>query len=62
MSMAMLIRLQEEFETLKKNNEEEWSMLRAKNAYMKWKMNEETVLNTISFEIVQLRARIHHNT
>ena len=35
MSMVMLRRLQEEFETLKKNNEEELSMLRVENAYMK---------------------------
>ena len=32
MTMAMLIQLQEEFETLKKSNEEELSMLRAENA------------------------------
>jgi len=55
MSMAMLTQLQREFETLKKSNEEELSMLRAENAYMRRKMNEETVLNT-SFETFQPRT------
>jgi len=32
-SMVMLMRLQKEFETLKKTNEEEMSMLRTENAY-----------------------------
>jgi len=35
MSMTMLIKLQEEFEMLKKINEEEFSMLRVENAYMR---------------------------
>jgi len=64
MSMAMLVQLQKEFEMLKKNNEEELSMLRAENAHMRRKLQEETVLNS-SFETVQPRAhvnkRIHHN-
>jgi len=59
MPMAMFMRLQEEFETLKKNNEEKLSMLRAENAYMKQKLNEETVLNATSYETIQPRARIH---
>jgi len=58
MSMAMLMQLQREFETLKKSNEEELSMLRTENAYMKRKLNEETILNT-SFETVQPRTHIH---
>ena len=33
MPMAMLVQLQKEFEMLKKNNEEELSMLRAENAH-----------------------------
>jgi len=45
MSMAMLKQLQKEFELLKKSNEVELSMLRAENAYMKRKLNEETILN-----------------
>jgi len=64
MPMTMLIQLQKEFEMLKKSNEEELSMLRAENARMRRKLQEETVLNS-SFETVQLRAqvneRIHHN-
>jgi len=64
MSMAMLIQLQKEFEMLKKNNEEELSMLRAENAHMKRKLQEDTVLNS-SFEIVQPRIpaneRVHNN-
>ncbi|XP_068483426.1 uncharacterized protein [Phaseolus vulgaris] len=63
MSTAMLIQLQREIETLKKSNEEELSMLRAKNAYMKRKFNEETILNT-SFETVRprihIRQRVHN--
>jgi len=59
MSMAMLMRLQHEFETLKKNNEKELSMLRAENAYLNQKLNEETILNTTSYETVQPRAHIH---
>ena len=35
MPMTMLMILQKEFENLKKNNEEELSMLRVENAYMK---------------------------
>jgi len=35
MLMAMLMQLQREFETLKKSNEEELSMLRAYNTYMR---------------------------
>jgi len=54
----MLMQLQREFETLKKSNEEELSMLRAENTYMRWKLNEEIVLNT-SFETVQPRTQIH---
>jgi len=49
MSMAMLMKLQKEFETLNRNNDRELSMLRSKNAYMKQKLNEETILNTTSF-------------
>ena len=64
MPMTMLVQLQKEFEMLKKSNEEELSMLRAENARMRRKLQEETVLNS-SFETVQLRAqvneRIHHN-
>jgi len=64
MPMAMLVQLQKEFEMLKKSNEEELSMLRAENAHMRRKLQEETVLNS-SFETVQPRAqvneRIHHN-
>jgi len=64
MPMAMLVQLQKEFEMLKKNNEEELSMLRAENAHMRRKLQEETVLNS-SFETVQPRAqmneRLHHN-
>ncbi|XP_068483271.1 uncharacterized protein [Phaseolus vulgaris] len=52
MPMAMLVQLQKEFEMLKKNNEEELSMLRAENAHMRRKLQEETVLNS-SFETVQ---------
>jgi len=37
---------------LKKSNEEELSMLRAENAHMKRKLQEETVFNS-SFETVQ---------
>ncbi|XP_068479118.1 uncharacterized protein [Phaseolus vulgaris] len=44
--MAMLMQLQEELETLKKSNEEELSMLRAENAYMRQRLNGETALNT----------------
>jgi len=62
MSMTMLIRLQEEFDTLKKTNEEEISMLRSKNAYMKQNLNEETILNKTSLETVKLRGRIHQST
>jgi len=62
MSMAMLMRLQEEFETLKKNNKKEISMLIAENVYMKQKLNEETVLNTISLETVEPRRHIHQST
>ena len=62
MSMAMLMRLQEEFETLKRNNEEELNMLRDENAYMKQKLNEETILNTTSLDIVDLRRHIHQST
>jgi len=58
MSMAMFMQLQREFETLKKSNEEELSMLRAENVYMKRKLNEETILNT-SLETVQPRTPIH---
>ena len=58
----MLMILQEEFETLEKNNEEKLSMLRAENAYMKRKLNEETTLNTTSYEIVQPRPCIHQST
>ena len=65
MSMAILIQLQKEFEMLKKNiNEEELSMLRAENAHMKRKLQEETILNS-SFETVQPRIpaneRVHNN-
>ena len=64
MPMAMLVQLQKEFEMLKKNNEEEISMLKAENAHMRRKLQEETVLNS-SFETVQPRAqmneRLHHN-
>ena len=64
MPMTMLIQLQKEFEMLKKSNEEELSVLRAENARMRRKLQEETVLNS-SFETVQLRAqvneRMHHN-
>ena len=56
--MAMLMQLQREFETLKRSNEEKLSMLRAENAYMKRKLNEETNLNT-SFETVQPRTHVH---
>ena len=56
--MAMLMQLQREFETLKKSNEEKLSMLRAEKAYLKRKLNEETILNT-SFETVQPRTHIH---
>ncbi|XP_068461731.1 uncharacterized protein [Phaseolus vulgaris] len=52
MPMAMLVQLQKEFEMLKKNNEEELSMLRAENAHMRRKLQEETVVNS-SFETVQ---------
>jgi len=55
MPMAMLVQLQKEFEMLKKSNEEELSMLRAKNAHMRRKLQEETILNS-SFETVQPRA------
>jgi len=58
MSMTMLKELQKEFEILKKSNEEELSMLRAKNAYMKRMLNEDFFLNT-SFETVQPRTQIH---
>ena len=51
MPMTMLIQLQKEFEMLKKSNEEELSALRAKNARMRRKLQEETVLNS-SFETV----------
>jgi len=37
-------------------------MLRVEKAYMKRKLNEETILNTTSYETVQLRACIHHST
>ena len=62
--MAMLVQLQKEFETLKKNNEEELSMLRAENAHMRRKLQEETILNS-SFETdqprVQMNERLYHN-
>jgi len=58
MTMAMLIQLQEEFETLKKSNEEELSMLRAENAYMRQRLNEEIVLNA-SLETFQLRTHVN---
>ncbi|XP_068490511.1 uncharacterized protein [Phaseolus vulgaris] len=64
MPMAMLVQLQKEFETLKKNNEEELSMLRAENAHMRRKLQEETILNS-SFETVQpgiqVNERLYHN-
>ena len=64
MPMTMLMQLQKEFETLKKSNEEELSVLRAENARMRRKLQEETILNA-SFETVQPRAqvneRIYHN-
>jgi len=64
MPMTMLVQLQKEFEMLKKSNEEALSMLRAENARMRRKLQEETVLNS-SFETVQPRAqvneKIHHN-
>ncbi|XP_068466727.1 uncharacterized protein [Phaseolus vulgaris] len=56
--MAMLIQLQEEFETLKKSNEEELSMLRVENAYMRQRLNEETVLNA-SLETFQPRTHVN---
>jgi len=62
MSMVMFMRLQEEFQTLKRNNEEELTMLRAENVYMKQKLNEETILNTTSLEIVEPIRRIHQST
>ena len=43
MPMIMLKELQKEFEILKKSNEEELSILIAENAYMKRKLNEETI-------------------
>ena len=58
MPMAMLVQLQKEFEMLKKNNEEELSMLRAENAHMRRKLQEETVLNS-SFETVQPRIQVN---
>lgn len=61
-SMVMLMRLQKEFETLKKTNEEEMSMLRTENAYKQQKLNEETILNTTSLETVEPRIRIHQST
>jgi len=64
MPMTMLMQLQKEFEILKKNNEEELSKLRAKNAHKKRKLHEEIVLNS-SFEIVQPRMqtneRVHND-
>lgn len=60
-SMPMLMKLQKEFKTLKKMNEEEMSMLRAKNAYIKQKLNEESVLNITSLETIEPRRRIHQN-
>ena len=58
MTMAMLIQLQEEFETLKKSNEEELSMLRAENAYMRQRLNEETMLNA-SLDTFQSRTHVN---
>jgi len=52
------MQIDKEFEWLKKSNEDELSMLRAENAYMKRKLNEETILNT-SFETVQSRTQVH---
>ena len=64
MPMAMLVQLQKEFKMLKKNNEEELSMLRAENAHMRRKLQEEMVLNS-SFETVQpgiqVNERLYHN-
>jgi len=59
-SMVMFVQLQQEFEALKKNNEEELSILRAENAYMRRRLNEEIVLKT-SFETVQPRACIQQS-
>jgi len=59
---AMLMRLQLKIETLKKNNEEEMSMLRAENVHIKQKLNEETVLNTTFLKIVELMGHIHKST
>jgi len=55
MPMIIFVQLQQEIEALKKNNEENLSMLRVENAYIRRRLNEETILN-ISFEIVQPRA------
>ena len=60
--VAIMMRLQQEFEILKKNNEEELSMLIAENAYIKRKLNEEIVLSTTLFETIQPRARILQRT